>query len=190
MMLAALPGALYMWQGDTMGRPNVRMPEELQRDKDIGKRDGERVPMQWNDDKNGGFSEADKLWLPAVDAEVTQKDNLELQARDARSPYRLVQRSLWRRAKDEALRRGGIRMLHTDNPDVLAFARPDPDNTRRQIISVTNLSADTAEVSVLDAFQAEGVVELSATGMGEGGVIDFTKSLKLAPDESYLISSV
>lgn len=190
MMLAALPGALYMWQGDTMGRPNVRMPNELQRDKDIGKRDGERVPMQWNNEKNGGFSEADDLWLPAVDAEVNQKDNLELQARDARSPYRLVQRSLWRRAKDEALRRGGIRMLHTDNPDVLAFARPDPDNSRRQILSVTNLSANTTTVSVLDAFQAGGLVELSATGLKEGEVIDLTKPLELASDESYLISSV
>lgn len=186
-MLAALPGALYMWQGDTMGRPNVRMPDELQRDKDIGKRDGERVPMQWNDEKNGGFSEADTLWLPAVDADANQRDNLELQARDARSPYRLVQRSLWRRSKDEALRRGGIRMLHTDHPDILAFARPDPDNPRRQVLSITNLSGNTTEVSVLDAFQAEGKVEISATGLHEGEVFDLTKPLTLDPDESYLI---
>ena len=188
-MLSALPGALYMWQGDTMGRPNVRMPLEMQRDKDIGKRDGERVPMQWNNERNGGFSEADELWLPAVDEDANRQDNLELQARDARSPYRLVQRSLWRRAKDEALRRGGIRMLHTDNPDVLAFARPDPTDARRQIISVTNLSGNTTEVSVLDAFQAEGKVEISATGQHEGEVIDLTRAFTVAPDESYLVSS-
>ena len=189
-MLSALPGALYMWQGDTMNRPNIRIPEEFQRDKDIGKRDGERAPMQWNAEKNGGFSEADNLWLPAVDADNNRRDNLELQARDTRSSYRLIRRSLWRRAKDKALRSGGIRMLHADHPDILAFARPDPDDPRRQMISVTNLSGNTTEVSIPDVFQTEGRVEISATGQYEGRVIDLTKPFLVAPDESYLVSSM
>ena len=190
LMLAALPGALYTWQGDTMGRANVRMPDGLQRDKDIGMRDGERIPMQWNAEKNGGFSDANELWLPSVDPAVYRSDNLELQSRDPNSPYRLVQKALLRRLYDAALHAGEVRMLRTDHPDVVAFARPDPENARRQVISVTNLSQDTIEVGILDAEQTRGRVTLSATGKHDGAEINLDGRLTLAPDESYLIDSV
>jgi alpha-glucosidase len=189
LMLAALPGALYTWQGDTLGRANVSMPDELQQDGNIGKRDGERVPMQWNAEKNAGFSDADKLWLPSVDEHIYQTDNLELQARDPNSPYRLVQGALLRRSNDPALRTGGVRMLHSDHPDVVAFARPDPENPRRQVISVTNLSQNTVSAAILDAQQARGKITLSASGENRGEDLDMERRLTLPPDESYLIDS-
>jgi len=189
LMLSALPGNLYTWQGDTMGRANVLMPDELQKDKDIGKRDGERVPMQWNDDKNAGFSDADELWLPAVDPHIYRGDNLELQARDPASPYRLVKRALLRRMKDVALREGSIRLLHADHPDVLAFVRPDPSDSRRQVISVTNLSQNTVQTSILDAHQTRGRVTLSASGRNAGEV-DLEGRIELEPDESYIIDTI
>jgi alpha-glucosidase len=188
LMLAALPGNLYTWQGDTLGRANVLMPEGLQRDKDIGKRDGERVPMQWNGDKNGGFSDADELWLPSVDPHVYLSDNLELQARDPRSPLRLVRRALGRRASDEALHGGSVRMLHADHPDILAFSRSDPANPRRQVISVTNLSQNTIQAGILDARQTRGKITLSASGRSVGSEVDM-RQFTLLPDESYLIDS-
>jgi alpha-glucosidase len=190
LMLAALPGALYTWQGDMLGRANVRMPSEQQRDKDIGMRDGERVPMQWNAGKNGGFSEADELWLPSVDPHIYQADNLKLQARDPNSPYRLVQSALLRRIEDRALRAGGVRMLHTDHPDVLAFARPDPDDPRRQIISITNLSQNTARVGILDAQQARGRITLAASSQRAHEGVNLEGRIDLPPDESYLIDSI
>jgi alpha-glucosidase len=190
LMLAALPGALYTWQGDVLGRPNVTMPEELQRDKDIGKRDAERVPMQWNADKNAGFSEADELWLPAVDQQVYQNDNIALQSRDPKSPYRLVREMLHRRIEDPALHEGEVRMLHADHPDVVAFARPDPKDPQRQVISITNLSQNTVEVVILDAQQAKGKITLSATGHHSGEEVDLEKQITLAPDEAYLIDSI
>ncbi len=190
LMLAALPGALYTWQGDTMGRPNANMPEELQRDKDIGKRDGERIPMQWNATKNGGFSEADELWLPAVDPHTYRGDNLEIQSRDPNSPSRLVQKALLRRIHDMALHAGDVRMLHADHPDVVAFARSDPENPRRQVLSVTNLSQNTIEVGILDARQVRGRITLAASGQHTSEEVNLNSRLRLSPDESYLIDSV
>ena len=189
LMLAALPGALYTWQGDMLGRPNAIVPEELQKDGNTGKRDGERVPMQWNFSKNGGFSKADDLWLPSVDPSVYQGDNLKLQERDPHSPYQFIKEILKRRKQDAALKDGELRMLHTDHDNVLAFARSDPKDSRRQVISITNFSQDTVSVSLLDALQARGRITLSSSGGHERGdeTVDLEKPVTLPPDESYLI---
>lgn len=193
LMLAALPGALYTWQGDMLGRPNAIVPKELQRDGDIGKRDGERIPMQWDASKNGGFSNAEPeaLWLPSVDKKVYQADNIELQARDPSSPYRLVKQVLRRRLSDIALHEGKVQMLHTDHVNVLAFARKDPENPKRQVISLTNFSQDTVSVSILDAQQLTGRVTLSSSGKHYRAdeTINLGKPIELPPDESYLIDS-
>lgn len=191
LMLASLPGVLYTWQGDMLGRPNVIVPKERQQDGDIGKRDGERVPMQWDSSKNGGFSEAasDKLWLPSVDAHIYENDNLALQVRDPRSPYRFVAELLRRRRDDPALREGDMRMLYTDSPSVLVFARPDPEDMWRQVISVTNFSGDTVLARIVGAQQNSGRVTLSSRTGRENRWVDLRNSLLLVPDEAYIIDS-
>ena len=192
LMLATLPGALYTWQGDVMGRPNAIMPKELQKDGDVGQRDGERIPMQWNDEENSGFSQAENLWLPQVDKKYYQRDNLELQAMDESSPYRFVREILKRRRTDPALREGKLRMLQTDNPNVLAFARLDPEDPRRQVIIVTNFSANTEAVRILDAQQANGRVTFSSLRGQQPGdkVINLETPTIVPPDASYLIDPV
>jgi alpha-glucosidase len=193
LMFAALPGALYTWQGDMMGRANVLISKELQKDADIGMRDAERVPMQWNASKNSGFSKAEreKLWLPSVDPAVYQNDNIELQARYPQSPYRFVQAVLKRRRDDAALREGGLRFLHTDNDSVLAFARTDPYDPHRQVISITNFTQDTIQAKILDAQEARGRITLSSIrgGKPENQEIDLEMQITLPPDASYLIDS-
>jgi hypothetical protein len=177
-----------------MGRPNMVVPKDLQKDGDIGKRDGERIPISWDGSPQGGFStaEPDKLWLPTADAEVNRDDNLELQAKDPNSPYRVVKEVLLRRLNDEALHEGGLRLLHTDNPDVLAFARTDPTDKRRQVISLTNFTQDTVTVSVLDAGQTRGKITMTSSQGRQRGdeEVDFERPITLSPDESYLIDSI
>lgn len=196
LMLAAMPGALYTWQGDILGRPNMIVPKDLQKDGDIGKRDGERIPIPWDGSPQGGFSQAEpeKMWLPAADPNVNQEDNLELQARDPNSPYRMVREVLKRRLEDTALHEGeiNIRVLQTDNSDVLAFARADPANKRRQVISLTNFTQNTVTVSVFDAGQTRGKITLtSSSGRRRGDEeVDFERPITLLPDESYLVDSI
>lgn len=75
-LLIALPGAFCLYQGDELGLPLTRIPEEISelelRDP-YGKsefprivgRDGSRTPMPWcADRKNLGFTESDTPWLP------------------------------------------------------------------------------------------------------------------------------
>lgn len=194
LMLAMLPGALYTWQGDMLGRPNVNVPRRRQKDGGSGKRDGERVPMQWDSSKNGGFSRAkpQEMWLPTVHRSVYRHDNIELQTRDPYSPFRLVKEILRRRKDDPALHKGSLRMLRADHPDVLAFARIDPENPRRQILSITNFSQNTISVSLLNSWQAKGRITLSSSrGPGQEQIdIDLSRPITLPPDESYLIDVV
>lgn len=145
--------------------------------------------MQWSVTENGGFSEAEELWLPSVDPKVYMNDNMERQAEDPNSPYRFMSEILKRRQEDPALREGDIREIHTDNPDVLAFARNDPENPRRQVISVTNFTQNTVSVSVLDARHTKGRITSTSLGRPSNDEVDLG-NITLPPDASYLIDSV
>ena len=83
-------------------------------------------------------------------------------------------------------------MLHTDHANVLAFARDDPEDPRRQVIAVTNFSQDTVSVSILDPHQQHGAATLSASGQHRQarGSMDLERPIVLSPDESYLIDSL
>ncbi len=194
LILAALPGALYTYQADVGGNPDMIIrPASRQRDKDVGQRDPERVPIHWNSTRQGGFSDApyEDLWLPTADAHVYQDDNLAQQARNPRSPYNLVRAILHKRNHDPALRSGGIRMLHTDHRGVLAFARPDPTDKRRQVISVSNFLTSHERVSITDTLQTLGTATITASvgRISTGSTIDFTRPLMLPPNESLIIDS-
>jgi alpha-glucosidase len=69
----ALPGAVYVYNGDELGLPNVDdLPEEVLQDpvwERSGRtrrgRDGCRVPIPWSGDEPPfGFSTAERTWLP------------------------------------------------------------------------------------------------------------------------------
>jgi len=58
-LLLSLPGSPFLYYGDEIGMgDNIWLPD----------RDGVRTPMQWNADRNGGFSRTDpeRLYLPAI----------------------------------------------------------------------------------------------------------------------------
>ena len=68
----ALPGGIYIYQGEELGLPDADVPSNQRQDpiffrthgQEIG-RDGARVPLPWlAKAKNFGFSDADSLWLP------------------------------------------------------------------------------------------------------------------------------
>lgn len=194
LMLAALPGAFYTWQSDMMGRPNMIVPKDMQQDGDIGQRDGERTPPPWDASNSGGFSEAPRedQWLPTVDEEVYRNDNMEIQKADASSPYRFVRETLLRRKEDNALREGSVKVLRTDNENVLAFVRDDPDDPRRQVICIVNMSQNTTEVYIPEIDQTRGIVTLSAQGSGDeiGRIMDLTRPITIGPDAAYLVDSM
>ncbi len=68
----SLPGAVYVYNGDELGLPNVDLPDEVLQDPTWERsghtargRDGERVPLPWSGDAPPyGFTTASSTWLP------------------------------------------------------------------------------------------------------------------------------
>nr|WP_183428426.1 glycoside hydrolase family 13 protein [Leifsonia aquatica] len=144
LLTAALPGSLYLYQGDELGLPEVEdLPADRLEDPmhfrsggvDPG-RDGCRVPLPWRGAAEPfGFSPAGATaepWLPqpASWAGLT----VEAQQSDPASMLWLYRQALRIRRAEAGLGDGPFTWL--DAPEgVLAFARGD------RFVSVTNLSA-------------------------------------------------
>ena len=71
MLLLALPGLPFLYQGDELGLHDVNVPMEQMQDPVATRnvvtydgRDGCRTPMPWKPGKNAGFTDNDKPWLP------------------------------------------------------------------------------------------------------------------------------
>jgi alpha-glucosidase len=130
LLLLALPGSVYLYQGEELGLPEVLdLPDAARRDpiwlrsggREHG-RDGSRVPMPWRADKPAfGFSppDAERPWLPQPDwyarfAVATEEE----QADSTLAVYREALGIRQRLFADE-----GFAWLETGREDVIAFRR-------------------------------------------------------------------
>jgi alpha-glucosidase len=149
MLTAALPGSLYIYQGDELGLPEVEdLPLDLLQDPmhfrsegiDPG-RDGCRVPLPWSGTTAPfGFSPDGATgtpWLPqpAAWSELT----VEAQEADPASTLHLYRHLLALRRSEPTLGDGPLRWLDQldTSDDVLAFARGD-------LVCVVNLGDEPA----------------------------------------------
>ena len=72
LVMLALPGAVFVYNGEELGLPNVELPDDVLQDPVWERsghaergRDGCRVPMPWSGDAPPfGFSTSDEVWLP------------------------------------------------------------------------------------------------------------------------------
>ncbi len=105
----ALPGGIYIFQGEELGLEDANLPDEVRQDPvffrtkgaDKG-RDGARVPIPWRaDDENFGFTTG-KPWLPMP--RQWSEMSVESQTQESGSFLHLYRKSLSIRAKHPALK--------------------------------------------------------------------------------------
>ncbi|MBD3934682.1 DUF3459 domain-containing protein [Streptomyces chumphonensis] len=137
LLMLALPGAAYVYQGEELGLPEVvDLPDDVLTDPIYRRtgsrarvRDGCRVPLPWSGQASPfGFTpgapgqEAARPWLPqpAYFAEHATDRALA----DTRSSWHLYRDGLQLRRSLPQLGEGTLRWLETP-PDVLAFVRGD-----------------------------------------------------------------
>jgi maltose alpha-D-glucosyltransferase/alpha-amylase len=154
-LLLSFPGTPILYYGDEIG-----MGDNLY----VGDRDGVRTPMQWNGDRNGGFSRADfaQLYLPPLMDPLYgyQACNVEQQQRSESSLLQWVRRFIRVRQAHPVFGRGRFEVVEATNPSILGFLRSSDGET---ILCVNNLSRFAQPVE-LDLRQFAGATPVELIG--------------------------
>jgi maltose alpha-D-glucosyltransferase/alpha-amylase len=154
-LLFSLPGTPVIYYGDEIG-----MGDNIY----LGDRNGVRTPMQWNQDRNAGFSAANpqRLYLPLVaDPENHPAAvNVEAQQNNPTSLLWWMRRLIGAARRSPSLSRGDIEFLYPENRKVVAFLRTFEDD---RTLVVANLSR-SAQFVELDLSRFDGQVPVELFG--------------------------
>ncbi|MEO0734966.1 MAG: alpha-glucosidase C-terminal domain-containing protein, partial [Bacteroidota bacterium] len=146
-LLMSLPGTPVLYYGDEIGMGDNYY---------LGDRDGVRTPMQWNNNENAGFSEANphSLYLPVIrDTEYSYRwVNVKRQQQNPNSLLNWTRKLLAKRKTFQVFGRGEIEWLKPDNGRILAFVRKYYEE---KVVVVVNLSRHPQAVQ-LDLTEYEG----------------------------------
>ncbi|MFP3966163.1 maltose alpha-D-glucosyltransferase [Actinomadura fulvescens] len=117
-LLLSLPGSPVMYYGDEIG-----MGDNIW----LGDRDAVRTPMQWEPDRNAGFSKCDpaRLYLPVIMDPIYgyQAVNVEAQRNNPGSLLHWTRKMIEIRQRHPVFGVGSYVELSASNPSVLAFVR-------------------------------------------------------------------
>ncbi|MFH0788676.1 MAG: maltose alpha-D-glucosyltransferase [Pseudomonadota bacterium] len=154
-LLFSLPGTPVLYYGDEIGMGNNVY---------LGDRNGVRTPMQWNSDRNAGFSRANaqRLYLPVIiDPEYHYESvNVEAQQQNPSSLLLWTKRFIALRKKYQAFGRGSITFLHPENRKIIAFIRSYQEE---HILVVANLSR-YVQYTQIDLSDMKGLVPVEMFG--------------------------
>jgi maltose alpha-D-glucosyltransferase/alpha-amylase len=172
-LLLSFPGTPVLYYGDEIG-----MGDNIY----LGDRNGVRTPMQWNADRNAGFSTATpaRLYSPVIMDPVWGYEaiNVEAQLSDTSSLLHWMRNMIALRKLFRVFGRGTIEFLNPVNRKVLAYLRRFDGE---QVLCVANLSRFAQPVD-LDLSALDGMVPVEMLGYVEFPTVDrHPYRLTLAP---------
>jgi alpha-glucosidase len=185
-----LRGTPIMYYGEEIGMTN-NDPTRKEDVKDpIGRtgwpqekgRDGERTPMQWNSEKNAGFTTGDP-WLPVPPSYTTHNVATELE--DSSSVLQAYRQILSLRRTNPALLEGAYVPLNVNDPNVLSYLRRYKDQA---VLVVLNMSGKTQDVSfdlTPQGFQAKSAHTLLNTSGTKSPELSLSH-MSLEPFSAYI----
>jgi maltose alpha-D-glucosyltransferase/alpha-amylase len=158
-LLFTLPGTPVIRYGDELGMgDDLSLPE----------RNAIRTPMQWSNDKNGGFSTADKTLLPAIAegpysyARVNEED----QRREAQSMLNWTERIIRMRKECPEIGWGDFTIADTGAPSVLAMRYEWRNNV---VWAVHNLAGESVEIVLRERDSLHNLLSFDDSKPGPGG---------------------
>lgn len=184
LLTQALPGGVYIYQGEELGLPDGELPDDSRQDpvffrtegRDKG-RDGARVPLPWNSQPPFfGFSQR-ASWLPM--SEEWGRESVANQNASSSSFLSLYRRGLEIRKKNPALQptisedvRTSLRWLQSPSgvigferdPNFLLFANTNEDGCQIELdgVNFEVLLASTSRSSVQISIQNRPLLHLPA----------------------------
>jgi maltose alpha-D-glucosyltransferase/alpha-amylase len=179
-LLFSLPGTPIVYYGDEIG-----MGDNIY----LGDRNAVRTPMQWDSDRNAGFSSANpqRIYLPVIiDPEYhAQAVNVAAQEHNSSSLLWWMKRLVSLRKRYHAFGRGSLQFLPQPNRKVLAFMRRYEDEL---ILVVVNLSRNVQAVE-LELSELRGYRPVELFGNSEfPSVGDLPYFLTIGPHGFYWFS--
>jgi maltose alpha-D-glucosyltransferase / alpha-amylase len=152
-LMFTLPGTPVIWYGDEIGMgDDLRQPE----------REGLRMPMQWANKSNGGFSTAppNKLVKPVIKSGPYSYEHVNVadQRRDPKSLLNWMERIIRTRKECRELGWGQAHLLNVKEPSVLAQCVEWEGSV---VLTVHNLATEAREVELdLSQYSPEQLVDL------------------------------
>ena len=157
-LLLSFPGTPILYYGDEIG-----MGDNIY----LGDRNGVRTPMQWNSDRNAGFSRCDpaRLYLPVVMDPIYgyQVVNVEAELSDQSSLLHWMRKMIALRKLFQVFGCGSFSFLKPANRKVLAYLRDIErgDGSHETVLCVANLSRFAQPVALdLSAYRGAEPVEM------------------------------
>ena len=162
-ILFSFPGTPIVYYGDEIG-----MGDDVR----LGDRNGVRTPMQWNSDRNAGFSTApaESLYSSVIADPIYgyQAVNVESQQHDQSSLLRWMTNMIRLRKLFQVFGRGTLQFLSPANTRVLAYVRADKEDL---VLCVANLSR-VAQPVELDLTHLAGYIPVEMLGYTPFPAID------------------
>ena len=159
-LLLSFPGTPILYYGDEIG-----MGDNIY----LGDRNSVRTPMQWNSDRNAGFSRCDpaRLYFPIIMDPIYgyQVINVEAQLSDQSSLLHWTRNMIALRKLFRVFGRGTQQFLKPENRKVLAYLRDleSGDGSHETVLCVANLSRFAQPVS-LDLVDRKGAEPVEMLG--------------------------
>ncbi len=175
----AQPGAVLLYYGEELGMET--MPAAQLKSVGTGpkrpradNRDGERTPMQWDSQRNAGFSQA-KPWLPVESG--FKKYNVAAEKQNPDSIYSWYANLIKLRRDNPVFRDGAYVPLESGNPAVVSFGR----NTESKQMALIVLNTSPNE-------QAVNITGMPAAWSGFGNVLMASPSASAPASQSFTIA--
>lgn len=170
MLIALLPGVQITYNGEEIGMEDGSVT--LEEGVDVGdcdnevcynefSRDFERTPYHWNKNKNAGFSDSEKTWLPV--SKKYLKTNLEDQSIEGVESHYQVYRDLVELRRNEAFFTGKLQVKAVSDC-VLVFCRYLLNGDA--YVYVFNFGKEKAAINLLDVVDLGFSVQILITSVG------------------------
>ncbi len=170
-LLLTAPGVPFVYYGEEIGLSGAKPDEYI------------RLPMQWSDEENAGFSTAASSWRPPYPN--YKERNVKAQQEDPQSLLNHYQALIQLRNRHAALRVGDFVEIKSDNRKLLSFLRVSEEetlliliNAGKESVSDFNLTLEKGPLTgsyqpaLLLAEGFETTPKIQAPQLNQGGGFD------------------
>ncbi len=188
-VLHGMKGTPYIYQGEELGMTNVRFadishyrdietlnmykermekgyPEsEIMKSIYAKGRDNARTPMQWDEEKNAGFT-AGTPWIE-VNPNYTEI-NVKKEMEDPDSVYHYYQKLIRLRKKQDVFVNGDFQLLLENDPAVFAYERNADGKTMRML---ANFTGEPVSCELLEDCREEQILIHNYESLPAGGIL-------------------